>query len=165
MTIQATRWDLRGYLKRWMGLDFSLGRRGERLAGRWLKRHGYRVLGSNLRNAFGEVDLLVEAPDRRTVVVVEVKTAALPDPPAPPAAQEQTPAPVNDARPDAGRGWLPEVHVNRHKQRQLIALAGQLAKRCGLTDRPIRFDVIGVDLPAHGLPAVRHHVGAFDSHI
>jgi hypothetical protein len=34
-----------------------------------------------------------------------------------------------------------------------------------LTDRPIRFDVIGVDLVKGGEPRVRHHVGAFESRV
>ena len=50
-----------------------LGRRGERIAAARLRREGYRILARNVRNRFGEIDLVAEAPDRRTVVVVEVK--------------------------------------------------------------------------------------------
>lgn len=117
------------------------GRRGERVAARHLKKQGYRVLAMNVSNRQGEVDILAEAPDGRTMVIVEVK------------ASEQTEA-------DSPR---PEVHVNRAKQRQLAALATQLARRHRFTDRPIRFDVIGVDLCDGKQPVVRHHEAAFEA--
>ncbi len=138
-------------LRHGLGHRLALGGRGERVAARCLKRAGYRILRTNLRNRFGEVDLLVEAPDRRTIVLVEVKTASV----------QQT-GPKDGV---ADHRWLPEIHVNRRKQRQLTALAGQLARRFGLTDRPIRFDVVGVDLPKEAAPVVRHHIGAFESHV
>ena len=50
------------------------GRRGERIAARWLCRRGHRVLARNLRWGRLELDLLVESPDGRQVIVVEVKT-------------------------------------------------------------------------------------------
>lgn len=119
---------------------------GEHLAAQHLKRGGYRVLSRNLRNRFGEIDILAEAPDQRTLLIVEVKTSASRDSP-------------RDAVP-------PEVHVNHRKQRKLVALACQVARRYELTDRPIRFDVIGVDLTPDGRDAViRHHPGAFESHV
>ena len=120
--------------------------RGERAAARHLRRQGYRVLGRNVRNRFGEVDILAEAPDRRTVVIVEVKSAAV----------DHAAGAVNPP---------PEVHVDTRKQRHLTALAGQLVRQHGLTDRPVRFDVIGVDLPRGGSPVIRHHIAAFESHI
>ncbi|MEX0653346.1 MAG: YraN family protein [Phycisphaeraceae bacterium] len=118
----------------------SLGGRGERVAAKHLKRQGYRVVARNLRCKVGEIDLLAEAPDGRTVVVVEVK---------------------------AGRGGPlpPEVRVGAAKQRKLVSLAVQLVRRHRLHRRPIRFDVIGVDLPARGKPVVRHHVGAFEARV
>ncbi|MCH2149376.1 MAG: YraN family protein [Phycisphaerales bacterium] len=50
------------------------GRRGERLAARWLRRRGHRILARNLRWGRLEMDLLVESPDGRQAIVVEVKT-------------------------------------------------------------------------------------------
>ena len=49
-----------------------LGRRGERLAERYLKRQGYRLLKRNYRTPFGEADLVFRHGDE--VVFVEVKT-------------------------------------------------------------------------------------------
>ena len=55
------------------------GQYGEYLAGRFLRRHGYRIIARNLRTRFGEVDLVALTPDRGTLVIVEVKTALEPD--------------------------------------------------------------------------------------
>jgi putative endonuclease len=129
-----------------LGLDRTTGPRGERAAARHLRRHGYRLLARNLHSKLGEIDILAEAPDRRTLVVVEVKSAAV-DP--------DTDAPNPP----------PEVRVNRAKQQKLVSLACHTARRYGLADRPIRFDVIGVDLPVKGKPTIRHHVNAFESHV
>ena len=128
-----------------LGLRPTVGQRGERAAAAHLRRHGYRILHRNLRNRYGEVDLLAEAPDRRTICVTEVK------------AREIIGNPAAAPR--------PEVHVNRHKQRKLVALAVQLVRAYRLADRPVRFDVVGVDLPRGAPPIVRHHPGAFESHI
>lgn len=127
---------LRHALLRWR----STGSVGERAAARHLKAQGYRILARNLRTRLGEIDLLAEAPDRRTIVVVEVKAGT-------------------------GGAIRPEVHVNATKRRKLVQLALQLARRHRLHDRPIRFDVIGVDLPRDAPPVIRHHVGAFESHL
>ena len=149
--------DLIGQLKRWIGSTLSVGRRGERLAARWLKRHGYQILAVNLRYRFGEVDLLVQAPDRRTIVFVEVKSAT------PPTESHLASRPAGDAPPH--RHWLPEMRVNARKQRQLTVLAGYMTRRYGFTNRPIRFDVIGVDLPQGAPPIIRHHVAAFEAQL
>lgn len=125
----------------------GLAARGEWVAARHLQRRGYRIIGRNLRNRLGEIDLLAIAPDRRTVVIVEVKSRAT----------ASATHPVDEL--------VPEARVNRSKQRKLVALAAQLARRSGLSQRPIRFDVVGVDLPDRKRPIVRHHVAAFESHI
>ena len=119
-----------------------LGTSAERLVARDLHRRGYRVLARNLRNRCGEIDIVAEAPDRRTIAVVEVKASA----------QDEDAVPA-------------EIHVNLYKQRKLVALACQLARWYRLTDRPIRFDIAGVHVPALGPPVIRYHAGAFESHV
>ncbi len=116
------------------------GRRGERVAARFLRRGGYRLLARNTRSRLGEIDLVAQAPDGRTIVFIEVK---------------------------AGRGQQPrpEVRVNRDKQRKLTALAANWLRTHRLTERPVRFDIIGIDLPDHGRPEIRHHPHAFESHV
>jgi putative endonuclease len=53
-------------------LRHHLGRVGERLAREHLERLGYRVVASNYRTRFGELDLIV--CDDTRLVFVEVKT-------------------------------------------------------------------------------------------
>ena len=50
----------------------TLGRWGENLAAEYLQNKGYEIVTRNLRNSFGEVDLL--ARDGEVLVFVEVKT-------------------------------------------------------------------------------------------
>ena len=137
-----------GIASRWR----EQGDRGERVAARYLREQGYRVLGCNLRSRFGEVDIFAQAPDGHTVVVVEVKSSEV---------SKRRGTGVESA-------LVPEVRVGARKRRRLVSLAVVLARRYGLTHRPIRFDVVGVDLPAGGRgaePIVRHHVGAFEAHV
>jgi putative endonuclease len=128
------------------GLERNIGARGERVAARHLRHLGYRILARNLRTRAGEIDLLAQAPDRRTIVVVEVKSA------------------VND-QPDQPLDPRPEEHVHYFKQRRLTALACQIARRYNLGGLPIRFDVVGVEFPDDAPPVVRHHPGAFESQV
>lgn len=118
----------------------TTGARGERAAADMLKRGGYKVMARNLRNRFGEIDLIALDPDKRTVAIIEVKTAESAD-------------------------ALPELRVDHHKQRRLTALAAQAVRRYGLQNHPIRFDVIAVNLPPDAEPVVRHHKAAFQSHV
>ena len=121
----------------------QLGRVGERAAERYLRQRGYRTLGRNLRGRHGELDLLVQDP-AGTLVVIEVKAS----------------------RRGGAVGHRPEARVGPAKQRQIAALATRLARRHRLTQRPWRFDVVGVELPAPGdptPPTIRHHVAAFDA--
>ena len=132
--------NLRGLLTCFRRSVVSTGSRGEADAASYLEKQGYRVLGRNLRSRRGEVDLLAMAPDEKTVVIVEVKAGT-------------------------GSGPVPEVHVNARKQKQLVTLACDLARKHGFTDRPIRFDIIGIDYPPNAPFQLRHHKGAFESHV
>lgn len=95
------------------------GQRAERLAALYLRAKGYRILGRNVRNAYGEIDIL--AHKRGTLIAVEVKA----------------------------RQKITDCHeaISPH-QRQRIARALEAAiagKSAGLAAPPaanIRFDVI-----------------------
>jgi putative endonuclease len=101
------------------GLDrIALGRRGERIAERHLKRKGYRILERNFRGAGAEIDLV--AMDGETLVFVEVKTRRT--------AQTGT----------------PEEAVNSYKQRHLRRAGEVYALRHRAHGRPMRFDVIAI---------------------
>lgn len=157
---QFAQW-LAGPLRRPVSPHLATGRQGEREAARHLRRAGYRLVGRNLRSRLGEIDLLAMAPDGRTVVFVEVKSRRM-----------------DTAAGPADTTLRPEVHVNEAKRRKIVALAAGELRRRGWTRRPVRFDIIGVDLPGRDLPGralwgrglsgrdratVRHHVGAFVS--
>lgn len=132
-----------------MGLglqDSSPGARGERAAAVYLKKHGYRILAINVRTRRGELDIVALAPDGRTVVFVEVKTA--------------------EASSSSGReaDYAPERRVGIKKQRQIAGLAADYLRRKQLTDCPARFDVMGVILAeAPEENEIRHFVAAFNS--
>ena len=54
-----------------------VGKRGEEIAGEYLEKHGYKLLGKNVRTPHGEIDLVathVEDEGPATLVFVEVKT-------------------------------------------------------------------------------------------
>jgi len=117
------------------------GQRGEQLAEQHLHAAGYKTVCRNLRSRLGEIDLLCVAPDGRTLVFVEVKTAA----------------------PDRASTVPPEHRVGQKKQRKIAHLAAKLIQKHRLTGRPIRFDIIGVTLHHHRDADIRHYPAAFES--
>lgn len=117
--------------------SMSLGERGERLAARYLKRLGYRIIGRRQQTKYGEIDLV--AADGRTLVFVEVKTRQSHD--------KGHPAEAVDAR----------------KQAQLTRLALAYLKRKGLLNHPARFDVVAITWPDEGEPVVEHFRNAFEA--
>lgn len=118
----------------------ALGRAGERAAAQLLRRSGYKVLGRNIRLRIGEADLVCLAPDRRTVVVVEVK--------------------ARFREPGDDTSIPPEANIHAKKRRKLLAVTRTLARLNNWHDRPVRIDVVAVDWPTKGKPVLRHHVGA-----
>ena len=50
----------------------ELGKLGEKIAERYLKKHGYKILERNKHQSHNEIDLIVS--DRTYIVFVEVKT-------------------------------------------------------------------------------------------
>jgi putative endonuclease len=124
--------------------DKSLGRAGERAAARFLRRARYRVIGRNVRMPVGEADLLCIAPDRRTIVVVEVKTRLR-----------------GSHRSVLGELVPPEASVHGAKRRKLHAVARAIVNANHWRDRPCRIDVVAVEWPAAGgRPTIRHSPGA-----
>lgn len=118
-----------------------IGARGEAVAARFLRQRKFRVLARNVRLRFGEADLLCLAPDRRTIVVVEVKTRRV-------AAEHDRP-------------YLPpEASITQEKRRKLTTVALHLARANRWRSRPMRIDVVAVEWPLVGEPVIRHHEGA-----
>lgn len=121
----------------WLGRKDDLGARGERIAAAMLRAKGYRILGTNVKAGsgagggygWGEVDLLAEDPDGRTIVVVEVKTRRR----------------AKGTRGKSAR-VAPEASVTRSKQRKLIRLMDALSRANGWDGRPKRIDVVAVEV-------------------
>jgi putative endonuclease len=117
-------------------LRHHLGRVGERLAREHLERLGYRVLASNHRTRFGELDLIV--CDETTIVFVEVKAR----------------------RTGAVAGALDAVPVRKQRQVRSMAAAWLVES----TDRPraqdLRFDVVGVTVDRDGTLVRLDHLEA-----
>lgn len=112
-----------------------LGREGEKVAERYLKRKGYKLVERNYRCMAGEVDLIVL--DRRVIVFVEVKTRS------------------------DDRFGTPFEAVEFRKQQKMIRAAQFFLNAKGLHQREARFDVVGISWPA-GLPVVEHIENAFE---
>lgn len=100
-----------------------------------MRRSGCRVLRRNFRVGVGEADLVCLAPDRRTLVIVEVKARR---------------------RQRCGDGPSPERAVTRRKREKLVRVAYAAAARLGMRGAPLRIDVVAVDFPPKGGPVVRH---------
>lgn len=97
------------------------GREGEARAAAFLAACGFVVLARNVRAAAGEIDLV--ALDGETLVFCEIRT-----------------------RRSRGQGGALES-VSAAKRRQVVRVAEWfLAVRPELATRPIRFDVIGIDV-------------------
>lgn len=116
----------------------SLGRRGEDLACRELRRRGYAILARRFRTRFGEIDIV--ADDGGTLVFVEVKT-----------------------RRNTAFGGATAA-VNAAKQRRLVNMARSYL--LGLAGRapPCRFDVVGVTAGPGRPPVVEVVKDAFAAH-
>jgi putative endonuclease len=103
----------------------ALGRRGERLAEKYLRRHGCKILYRNFRaKGGGEVDLVLRDIAENTLVFAEVKTRT------------------------SGEEGRPADAVGREKE-ELIARGARAWLR--LLDRPdvnFRFDIVEVVIGA-----------------
>ena len=115
-------------------VDGPRGVRGEDLACRHLALHGFTVVERNFRCRGGELDVVAREGD--VTVFVEVKE-----------------------RRDASRGAGHEA-VTVSKRRRIVRAARVYASAHGLSETPLRFDVISIDW-SRGQPDLRHDRGAF----
>jgi len=111
------------------------GQEGERLAARFLKEQGFRILDRNYRNRIGEIDIVAE--DRGVLVFVEVRTL------------------------EASAGHSPEETIQWKKQRSISRTAEAYIHYKRLEDRPARFDVVAVTLDGTR-STLRHIPDAFE---
>ena len=102
----------------------ELGRRGEELALRFLKKSGYKIIERNYVCKMGEMDIIAQEKD--TLVFVEVKTRTSMD------------------------FGPPQLAVNPTKQMQLSKVALNFLKEKRLEDVKARFDVVAIVLKPAG---------------
>ena len=123
----------------------DIGKRGERIAARYLRRHGHRILARNLHCGKNELDLI--AKNREFLVFVEVKTRSF-------------------LTREEAADHPPALAVHAEKRRRTIEAARQYLREHP-TNRIPRLDVIEVylDRSKHQKPFDIHHIeGAFDAH-
>jgi len=98
----------------------DIGKRGETLAISFLKKNGYRIIESNFRCRYGEIDIV--AQDGKTVAFIEVKTKT------------------------SNRFGSPTQAVDSRKQRQVSKTALAYISQKRLTNYSARFDVVGINI-------------------
>ena len=117
----------------------QFGELGERIAERWLRRQGWRVVMRRFRNGHRDIDLVAERDGLErdgTVAFVEVKARR-------------------------GREFGDPVEaVNWSKQRELVRSASVWIDRHGRPTDSYRFDVIGVLMEGERV-RIRHVPNAF----
>ncbi len=108
----------------------DLGRWGEWLALKHLRRLGWDVVARNWTNKWGEIDLV--AYDGEELVFVEVRTRR------------------------RASGRVPEDSLTTRKLGQLESLAFDFMRRFEVCDRPVRLDFIAVETRDGGEFELRH---------
>jgi len=114
----------------------DLGRRGEDLAHRYLRRRKYVIVARNYRpasGAKGEIDLIARSGTQ--LIFVEVKTRS------------------------SNAISFPERAVDSEKQRYLIRVAREYARRANVDWGNVRFDVIAITGADN--PLIEHLKDAF----
>ncbi|MEZ5041725.1 MAG: YraN family protein [Saprospiraceae bacterium] len=112
----------------------ELGQKGELLAQQLLEDKGYQVIATNWRHSRAEIDIIAKQP--ALLVFVEVKT-----------------------RSNLSLGQ-PEEFVTPKKERLMASAAFAFMEQTDYNGE-IRFDIISVHLPNHGLTQLKHIEDAF----
>lgn len=108
--------------RRFWNPDLALGRRGEDLAHRYLRRAGFIVVARNYRLAAGDAEADLIAWEGEHLVFVEVKSRR------------------------SGEHGPPERAVGGKKRAHLLRVAREYARRTSTPWERVRFDVVAVVL-------------------
>ena len=100
--------------------DLAAGRRGEDLAHRYLRREGFIIVARNYRLASGEAEVDLIAREGEDLVIVEVKTR------------------------ETAEYGPPERAVSAGKQRHLIRVGREYARKTDTPWERVRFDVVSI---------------------
>jgi putative endonuclease len=125
---------MRPYVRPMSAARQAFGELGERIAERWLRRSGWRIIQRRFRSGRRDIDLVAERDG--TIAFVEVKARR------------------------GDRFGQPVEAVNWRKQKELARSAKVWIDRHGRPPEAYRFDVIGV-LVANERVRVRHVENAF----
>lgn len=122
--------------------DAPVGKRGEQLAARLLRRKGLIVVAESEADRLGEIDLIAVDQRRQLVVFVEVKTLS------------------------SSKPGHPADRVDEGKQQRITRAALRYLKRKKLLGTPARFDVIAIWWPAgwECPRRIEHFEAAFEAH-
>lgn len=96
----------------------QLGKAGEEIAVKYLRKQGYKIICENYRSGLGEIDII--AQDRDTVVFVEVKSRT------------------------SDKFGFPYESIDRKKQNQIMKSALIYVKKEKIAHTNLRFDVISI---------------------
>lgn len=96
----------------------NLGRKGEDISVKFLKKQGYKIMERNYRCSLGEIDIV--AKDKNILCFVEVKTRKTKE------------------------YGLPEEAIDGHKQKNLAKVALVYLKEKKIYKQDLRFDVVSV---------------------
>jgi putative endonuclease len=109
----------------WKKEPETLGEIGEKIAVKFLKKNGYKILERNFKNPLGrrlgEIDII--AKEKNEIVFVEVK-----------------------ARKSGSEDIFPEERINHDKLHKLSKIAEHYLKSRKIFDRPYRFDAVTVNI-------------------
>jgi putative endonuclease len=111
----------------------DLGDSGEKIAEKFLKDKGYKILDKNFRYSnFGELDIIAQKGD--DIIFFEVKTRTKTGP----------------------TQFLPEDNITRDKQKKLIKLAEIYLSKKNLNDACWQIDILAVEVYLNGTHDIRH---------
>ena len=123
--------------RRWRFWRRWFGQRSERAAAKFLRTLGWRILGANVHDGLGELDLI--AWDGESLVIVEVRSTSQPDP------------------------QVAAATVDLRKQRKLTRAALRFLGRHRLHGVALRFDVLALAWPHPAPePTILHIRQAFE---
>lgn len=122
-------------LKRIFQKEDELGRKGEKIAIKYLKKSGFEIIEHGFRALRGEIDIIAREKD--TIVFVEVKTRS------------------------SHEFGYPLEAVDFKKQAQIKKLASIYISKKFQKFIPCRFDVVGIIINEKGEPEIIHVRNAF----
>ena len=112
----------------------DFGAKAEQLAAEYLDKKGYKILATNYRNSYGEIDIIASSDD--LIIIIEVKARG------------------------TNLFMEPQDAVNRKKIKSLIATADTFMKERNL-DKEVRFDIISILPDQQGKLQITHLQDAF----